>query len=101
MPDFITVAKVADLKPGQAKMILAGGHQIALFNVRGNFYATSNVCLHMGGPLGDGDLSDNVVSCPYHGWEYDVKTGECITSPTLKVQTYPVQVNGEEIQVAI
>ena len=101
MPDFITVAKVADLKPGQLKMILAGGHQIALFNVRGNFYATSNVCLHMGGPLGDGDLSDQVVSCPYHGWEYDVVSGECLTSPNLKVQTYPVQVNGEEIQVAI
>ena len=101
MPNFIPVAKVTDLKPGQAKMIMAGGHQIALFNVGGSFYATSNICLHMGGPLGDGDLSDQLVTCPWHGWEYDVKTGECLTSPALKVQTYEVKVERDEIQVGI
>ncbi len=101
MPDFITVAKIADLKPGQAKIILAGGQEIALFNVGGSFYATSNVCLHMAGPLGEGDLSDQVVSCPYHGWQYDVKTGECFTLPGMKIQTYPVQIMGEEVQISI
>ncbi len=101
MPDFITVAKTVDLKPGQAKMVLAGGHQIALFNVGGNFYATSNLCLHMGGPLSDGDLSDQIVACPYHGWEYDVKTGECLISPGAKLRTYELKIIGDEIQVGI
>lgn len=62
MADFITVAKTVDLKPGQAKTILAAGHQIALFNVAGSFYATSNVCLHMAGPLGRG--TSKIMLCP-------------------------------------
>ncbi len=101
MPDYITVAKIVDLKPGQAKIILAGGQQIALFNVGGNFYATSNVCLHMAGPLGEGDLSDQVVSCPYHGWQYDVKTGVSETNPSVKVKTYEVKTEGSSILISL
>ena len=80
---FVEVAKVSDVKPGHNKVVKAGGKEVALFNVDGKFHATTNTCLHRGGPLGEGSLSDSVVTCPWHGWQYDVKSGACKTNPSV------------------
>ena len=76
MAGFIKVAKVADLPEGSGKLIEAGGKQIALFNAGGKFFAIDNACKHRGGPLAEGELEGTTVTCPWHGWEYDVTTGE-------------------------
>src|SRR5690242_5183907 len=101
MAEFIKVANMGDLPEGQCKAVEAGGKTIALFNVAGTVYALDNTCLHQGGPLGEGMLEGDVVTCPWHMWEYNVCTGQNIEDPELKVATYPVQVDGTDIKVAV
>jgi len=74
MAEFVKVAQVSDLQPGAGKVVMVKDRAIALFNVDGTFYAIDNICLHRGGPLGEGELEGCVVTCPWHGWQYDVKT---------------------------
>ncbi len=97
---LIKVAKKADISPGTGKTVVANGKEIALFNIGGNFYALSNKCVHKGGPLGEGELDNSTVTCPWHGWEYDVKTGQCLTTP-VSVETYPVKVEGEDVMADV
>jgi nitrite reductase/ring-hydroxylating ferredoxin subunit len=77
------------------------GKAVALFNVGGTIYTIDNTCRHRGGPLGEGSLEGNVVTCPWHMWEYDVSTGECTANRDIKVATYAVQIAGDEIKVAV
>ncbi len=101
MADFEKVARVEEIPAGQGKVVEIAGRKIALFNVGGKFHAVDNTCLHRGGPLGEGHVKDNVVSCPWHLWGYDVTTGLCTANPELKLETFPVKVEGEEILVGI
>lgn len=101
MADFVKVSSSAELPEGQGKVVQAGGKAIAIFNVGGTIYALDNTCLHRGGPLGEGMLEGGVVTCPWHMWEYDVRTGEKVGAPTVKVATYPVQVEGNDIKVEV
>jgi len=101
MPNFVKAASVSDLKPGQNKVLNVDGTEIALFNVDGEFFATSNVCLHRGGPLGEGFLEGDIVTCPWHGWRYNVKTGSNAMIQTAKVATYAVKVEGDNVLVAV
>ena len=101
MAEFVKVASVSELRPGSAKVIEVMGKTIALFNVEGTIYAMDNTCLHQGGPLGEGELQGEVVICPWHQWEYNVRTGEVPGDSSLKVATYPVQVEGDDIKVAV
>ncbi len=101
MAEFVKVATLSELVAGTCKAVDAGGKAIALFNVDGNIYALDNTCLHRGGPLGEGTLNGDVVTCPWHGWEYNVRTGEKVISPSIRVAAYPVQVEGNDIKVAV
>jgi len=100
MPDWNPIAKVDDCPPGEAIETVAGDRVIALFNVDGEFFALDGVCPHQGGPLGKGCLDGSIVTCPWHGWQYDVTTGKhrlsSITQPTL-----PTKVEGDRIFVDI
>lgn len=98
---LVEVAKVSDVKPGHGKVVKANGKELALFNVDGKFHATENTCVHRGGPLGEGSLDGNVVTCPWHGWKYDVKTGVSPVNSSAKVQPFKVKVEGEKILVDI
>ncbi|MBI2820095.1 MAG: non-heme iron oxygenase ferredoxin subunit [Acidobacteria bacterium] len=101
MPTFVRVASVSDLPPGKVKSITVGEKMIALCNVEGTFYALDNVCIHRGGPLGEGYLDGEKLECPWHGWQFEVKTG-CVTfNPREKIPTYEVKVEGPDILVAI
>jgi len=93
----IRVGTTDDIPEGGAKVVDAHGKQIAVFNVKGEFHAISNVCPHRGGPLGEGYLTDNIVSCPLHDWQFDVTTGKCAMSPAIGVPTFKVEVRGEEV----
>lgn len=95
------VADTSDLAPGQCKVVQVSGKAIALYNVDGKFYATDNTCLHRGGPLGEGDLDGSVVTCPWHGWRYDVTTGANAMNPSIKVVPFPVSVDGSTVFVDV
>lgn len=99
MGDFVRVASTAEVKPGQAIVVEVNGKTLAVFNVDGTFHAIDNTCVHRGGPLGEGDIHGNVVACPWHGWQFDVTTGECVKNPAAKVEVYQVKVEGENITV--
>jgi nitrite reductase/ring-hydroxylating ferredoxin subunit len=101
MAEFVKVASLSELAPGSAKAVELKGKAIALFNVEGTIYATDNTCLHQGGPLGEGELMGDVVICPWHQWEYNVRTGEKVGDSSVKLATYSVQVEGSDIKVAV
>ena len=101
MANFVKAAQVADVPPGAGRCVTVVGKEIALFNVDGTFHAIDNTCLHRGGPLAEGELDGTVVTCPWHGWQYDVTTGVNVTDDTEGVQRYDVRVEGGEVLVAV
>jgi nitrite reductase (NADH) small subunit len=96
---FVRVAKVADVAPGSIQQAEAGGRTIALSNVGGRFHAIDGTCLHRGGPLGEGTLEGTVVTCPWHGWQFDVITGKNPLNPAAAVGCFAVEVRGDEVFV--
>ncbi len=101
MAALTKVAETKDVPAGQGKVIEAQGKTLALFNVDGKFFAVDNTCLHRGGPLGEGELEGPVVTCPWHGWQYDVTTGANVMNPSIKVGCYPVKVEGGSLLVEL
>jgi len=101
MAEFIRVIAASDLAPGQCAEVTVGATPVAIYNVDGTFYATSNTCLHRGGPLGQGLLEGHAVMCPWHAWSWDVKTGENVANGDLKIPTYEVKVEGGEVFVKL
>ena len=95
------VAKTTDMKDGGAQIIDISGQSIALFNLKGKFYATDNHCLHRGGPLADGHIEGSIVTCPWHAWQFDVKSGECLTMKGSKLKCYPTKIENSEIHIEI
>jgi nitrite reductase/ring-hydroxylating ferredoxin subunit len=101
-PEFVRVARVGDLRPGTGAVVIAKGVRVALFHHRdGGYYALRNHCPHMGGPLGEGPLEGDVVTCPDHGWSFDVKTGKHTKTDLVAVRTFPVRVEGNDIYVGV
>jgi nitrite reductase/ring-hydroxylating ferredoxin subunit len=96
-----TVARADDVPPGTAVAVRAGKRELALYNVGGTFYATQHECLHLKGPLADGVLDGPVITCPWHGWQYDVRTGENEFDRALALETFAVVVEDGEIKVAV
>ena len=101
MSTWIRIAAAADCPPGEAREFLLEDRIIALFHVGGRFYALDGICPHQGGPLGQGNLSGCVVTCPWHGWQFDVTTGQHQAKGALRQPSYPVRVEGPDIFVAV
>jgi len=101
MPEFKRVADKSEIPAGQGKTVEVDGKRIAIFNVKGRFYAIDDSCAHQGGPLGEGELDGTIVTCPWHAWMYDVTTGQNTDDPELAVAKYEVQVQGTSILVAV
>jgi nitrite reductase (NADH) small subunit len=96
---FVRAAKTDEIPAGTIREFQLDGTTIALANVGGKFYAIDNTCIHRGGPLGQGVLAEKVVTCPWHGWEYDVTTGKITQNPAVGVDCYRVEVRGQDIFV--
>ncbi len=103
MAEFVTVAKVPEVAPGQLKHVEPNGDtQICLANVDGTIYAIGGECTHSGGPLGEGDLDGNIVTCPWHGGTFDVTSGEVEGPPPDDSEPkYEVRIEGDDVQVAV
>ncbi|MGH2920889.1 MAG: Rieske (2Fe-2S) protein [Gaiellaceae bacterium] len=102
MAEFVTVARAEEVPPGTVRAVQAGEEPIALVNLNGTFYATQGKCLHLGGPLGEGRLEmECYLTCPWHGWKYDVRTGKNDFDLAIEARTYEVQVEDGEVKVAV
>jgi nitrite reductase/ring-hydroxylating ferredoxin subunit len=99
--EFVTVARVEDLPSGTVTTVHAGDEKIALAHCEDGFYATQNACLHLEGPLGEGSLDGCVLTCPWHGWQYDVRTGENEFDLAIKLRTYEVRVEDGDVRVRV
>jgi nitrite reductase (NADH) small subunit len=95
----VKVGRAGDLPRGSGMPVYAENCNIAVFNVRGEFLAIGNECPHAAGSLGDGWLEGDIVTCPQHGWEFDVRSGACMTVPGEAVPRYPVRLEGDDIMV--
>ena len=97
----IRVGSVSEVPAGEGRVVEAGGRALALFNVDGAFYAIDNTCAHRGGPLGEGELDGTVVTCPWHGWRWDVKSGANANNPAVKMACFPVSVEAGDVFVEV
>lgn len=94
------IANVDDIPEGKAKTILLeNGDEIALFKINGKIFALDNACPHMGGPLGEGEVEMCFVTCPWHGYQFDVTTGECRNVPGYQATCIKIEVRGNEIHL--
>lgn len=76
----VRIARSVDVPPGKSAVFtLPNGEEIAIFHVKDAFYAIQNQCPHQGGPLGEGEITGQCVTCPWHGWEFDLTSGDCLT----------------------
>jgi nitrite reductase/ring-hydroxylating ferredoxin subunit len=117
-----TVATVGELNDGDRKLVEVEGREIALFRTDGEFRAYTNWCIHQGGPACEGSVTGTsdaefdreeletelkwckegeVLNCPWHGWEYDIPTGECLSKEGAKLPAHPVRVEDEEVVVSL
>jgi nitrite reductase/ring-hydroxylating ferredoxin subunit len=86
---------------GEAKEFELGEKIICVANLNGTITAMDNVCLHMGGPLGQGYIEGDKLVCPWHGWEYNPKTGEVEGDPKSKLAVYPIKVENGDVMVEV
>jgi nitrite reductase (NADH) small subunit len=101
MPGFVKMATLEELPPGASKEVEHDGRIFALFNVEGRISAIDGICPHQGGPLAEGQLEGALVTCPWHGWQFDVRTGQNSLGGRLRQPVYEVKVEGQDVLVAV
>jgi nitrite reductase (NADH) small subunit len=102
MSPFVKLATESDLpKKNEAKEFPCGDKMICVANVNGTITAMDNVCLHRGGPLGQGVIEKGKVVCPWHGWAWDPATGQAVHNPAAKLNVYPIKIENGEVLVEI
>lgn len=100
MADWVTVARVEELTPGQWRTVDVDGAQIAVFNLDGRYYAIEDVCTHDGGQLTGGSIEGSEIICPRHGARFCIKTGAALTAPAYEATAkFPVHIENGVVQV--
>ena len=98
--DFVKVAEVSEIPPGDMKAVRVGNEEILLVNVDGSFHACDDVCTHSYASLSEGDLDGAEVQCPLHGATFNVATGEVLTPPAAEaLRLFEVRVEGSDILI--
>ena len=120
----IVIGNVGEIPEGGRKIIVPfrGRAGIGIFNVKGTFYALRNICPHKRGPLCTGEVAGRssteappsvtggfvgyeregeIIRCPWHAWQFDIATGQCLVDPDTRVKTYPIVVDGEDLIVDV
>jgi NAD(P)H-dependent nitrite reductase small subunit len=98
---FVKVARLEEIPTERGKVVEVEGKEIALFRTDGSVYAIDNLCLHEGGPLGHGPVKEGIVTCPWHLWRFDVRTGAMVEAPSMKVDCFAVKVEGEDVYLDV
>jgi nitrite reductase/ring-hydroxylating ferredoxin subunit len=102
MGEYVKVAKTSEISPGTVKYFEVRSNPIALFNLNGDFYAIGNTCTHRGGPLAEGLIAGDEVTCPWHGARFRISTGEVLGPPAFTgVPQYNLRLRGDDIEVEV
>lgn len=95
------IASTEDIPLDEGRVFEAGGRMIAVFNDAGNFKAIDDMCPHAGASLAEGWLDDGCVTCPWHAWQFQLSDGAYIQNPRLKVDTFPLRIDGTDVIVKV
>jgi nitrite reductase (NADH) small subunit len=98
---WLPALKISELAEGAGASLVLDTHKIALFRLGGKFYAMADSCMHRGGPLGTGHIEGERVTCPWHAWDFEVKTGKCLTMEGASQKTFPVKVEDGMVFVGL
>jgi nitrite reductase/ring-hydroxylating ferredoxin subunit len=101
MAEFIRVAKEIDVPAGSAKEVGLNGRVVAIFNLGGKIHAMEGICPHAGGPLAEGTVEGTVVTCPWHGWQFDLANGQNVYNSKCVQHCFEVKIEGGEILLAL
>ncbi len=102
MSEFVKLTTVSELPAeGEAKEFEINGKSICVAHTTEGCAAMDNVCVHRGGPLGQGVVDGNKVICPWHGWAFDANTGASVHNADVRVVVYPMKIEGEDVFVAL
>jgi nitrite reductase (NADH) small subunit len=102
MPNFSKLTTESELPPlNAAKEFPCGDKVICIANVNGTITAMDNVCLHRGGPLGQGTIEGSKLVCPWHGWQWDPQTGQAVHNASARVAVYPLKIENGEVLVEV
>jgi nitrite reductase (NADH) small subunit/3-phenylpropionate/trans-cinnamate dioxygenase ferredoxin subunit len=101
MGEFHTVCRAGELAEGEARTVELHGKLIAIFHHLGQYHAIDDVCPHMGASLSDGYVENGVVTCPWHAWRFRLADGAWADCPRLKIGSYTVRIEGDQIQVQL
>ena len=96
---FVKVGSLAALPPGSVMKVEVGPDSFAICNAGGEVHALEGICPHAGGPLGEGALNGTTLVCPWHSWEYDCRTGVNTFDDSVKLEKFPVRINGDDILI--
>ena len=98
----VLIARLDELPPGQPKLVEVEGTRVVVTRVGESVFACSDTCSHQGGPLSEGKLSGTRLTCPWHGWMFDVRSGQCLI-PTRggPVSSYPVRIDGADVWISL
>jgi len=100
--DFVPVGRIDEFTPGQGRMVTVNGRHVAMFRLGGEFFALDNMCLHRGGPICEGMIDDKeVVTCPWHGWSYEIRTGTMVQDRRVGLSKHDVKIDGDRISVRL
>ena len=101
MSRLISVGRNDELPEGGTKVVTVDEHRVAVVRADGVPYAFEDVCPHMSAPLAEGQLCGKRLVCPWHGWTFDVSTGRCLTVPFVRLRTFEVKVESDELKLVI
>lgn len=101
MAGFVTVGAAADFPLGQGRKAIVSGRHVAIFRLDDGYFAIDNLCLHRAGPLCEGPIEGGVVTCPWHGWSYDIRTGILVQDGKVGVSCHNVRVVDDSVQVQL
>ena len=101
MADFVSVGRTADFPAGQGRMAIVNGRHVAIFRLDDGYFAIDNLCLHQAGPLCEGEIDSDVVTCPWHGWSYDIRTGILVQDGKVGVSRHNTRVVDDMVQVQL
>jgi nitrite reductase (NADH) small subunit len=98
--EFVRVAELTSVPLGKARVVTIGRYEVALFNVDGNYYALENACPHQGGPIAEGWIENLTVTCPWHAWCFDLRTGNLTLGDFALIPRFDVRVEQDGVYLS-
>jgi nitrite reductase (NADH) small subunit len=97
---FVKITDIEQISESEPYVTVVAGYEIAIFRHDGGYYAVENCCPHRGGPIAEGEIKNGIVSCPWHAWPFDVRTGECTINSAAKLKTFKLRIENGQVFVA-